>query len=81
MKPEFEKPLKAHFVELVVYAGLVAVYYFAVLHFLGGWLEQLFVSHRDWYAGVALALIIGQGLVLDKITRVLLRWIQPRVEG
>ncbi|HWX20939.1 MAG TPA: hypothetical protein VN578_13650 [Candidatus Binatia bacterium] len=66
--------------ELVVYAALVAGYYFLVLHFLGTWLEQLFRNERRVYAFVALALILGQGLVLEVLTRLLLTWIKPHTE-
>jgi hypothetical protein len=80
MKPEIENPLRSFLVELVVYAAFVAGYYFLVLHFLGFWLEHLFRSDRQFYAGVALALIVSQGLVLDVLTRYLLAWIKPRTE-
>jgi hypothetical protein len=60
---------------------LVTGYYFLVLHFLGGWLNQLFQSDRRLYAGVALGLIIGQGILLEMLTRLLLTLVIPRREG
>ncbi len=80
MKPELENSLRSYLVEFVVYAGLVGAYYFLVLHFLGGWLYRLFSSERQVYAGVALGLIIAQGLVLEVCTRLLLAWFKPRTE-
>ena len=40
-KTEVERTLRAFVVELLVYAVLVTAYFFAVLHFLGGWLVRL----------------------------------------
>ncbi len=80
MKREFENSLRSFLVELLVYALLVAGYYFLVLHLLGGWLHRLFLNQRETYAGLALALIIGQGLVLEFLTRALLAWLKPRTE-
>lgn len=62
----------SYFGETILYAGLVAGYYFLVLHFLGGWLNHLFLHDRQLYAGLALALIIGQGFLLEALTRLLL---------
>jgi hypothetical protein len=80
MRRDVENSLRSFFVELVIYAALVAGYYFLVLHFLGTWLEQLFQNERRVYAFVALALILGQGLVLEVLTRLLLTWIKPHTE-
>lgn len=81
MKREFEKALRSFLVEFVVYAVLVAAYYFFVLHFLGSWLNDLFGHHRGMYAAVALGLIIGQGVLLDAVTHFLLALIKPRTEA
>lgn len=67
--------------ELIVYAALVAGYYFLVLHFLGGWLDHLFHNGRRTYAAVALGLIVGQGFLLENLTRLLLSWVKPRREA
>lgn len=72
MKPELKTTLKSYLGEVIIYAGLVAGYYFLVLHFLGGWLNGLFKYDRNLYAAIALALIIGQGFLLEVLTRVLL---------
>ena len=78
MKKETAKTLRAFAIELVVYAALVVGYFFLVLHFLGGGLHQLEVRHRYTYAGVALLLIIGQAVILQNVTTLLLRLIRGR---
>ena len=80
MKQELKYSLKSFLLELLVYAGLVTLYYLSVLHFLGGSLKNLFLHDRKLYAGIALGLIIGQGLLLEILTRLLLAWIKPRTE-
>ena len=78
-KPKISLPSVV--LEFLVYGALVTGYYFLVLHFLGGWLNQLFQSDRQLYAGVALGLIIGQGILLEMLTRLLLTLVIPRREG
>jgi hypothetical protein len=62
--------------ELGLYAVLVTGYFFLVLHFLGGALRNLFETNKTTYAVVALALIIGQGVLLEVLTSALLRFFQ-----
>jgi hypothetical protein len=80
MKSETSKTLWAFLIELAIYAVLVVGYFFLVLHFLGGWLYQLEIHHRYTYAGVAILLIIGQAVVLENVTTLLLRIIRGRSE-
>jgi hypothetical protein len=80
MKKEAIKTLRAFLIELAVYAALVVAYFFLVLHFLGGWLRQLEVQHRYTYAGVAILLIIGQAVLLESVTTLLLRLLRGRSE-
>ncbi len=80
MKREVENSLRSFLVEFVVYTILVVGYYLLVLHYLGGWLNGLFKSNRTAYAWIALGLIIGQGILLDLLTKLLLAWIRPRTE-
>lgn len=80
MKKETAKTLGAFLVELAIYAVLVVAYFFLVLHFLGGWLQQLEIQHRYTYAGVAILLIIGQAVLLESVTTLLLRLIRGRSE-
>lgn len=75
-KIEVRRKLGVFVVELVVYAAFVIVYFFAVLHFLGGWLLQLETRHIHTYAVVALLLIIGQAVVLEMVTTGLLRFLR-----
>jgi hypothetical protein len=78
MKRDVEASVRAFLIEFVLYAALVAVYYFLVLDFMGDWLWRLFKTDRRTYAAVSLALIIGQGFLLEVLTRLLLSWIHPR---
>ena len=72
-KTEVGRTLRAFVVELLVYTVLVTAYFFAVLHFLGGWLMRLATEHIHTYAIVAILLIIGQAVVLEAVTTGLLR--------
>ena len=76
MKKETVKTLRAFLIELVIYAALVVGYFFLVLHFLGEGLHQLEIRHRYTYAGVAILLMIGQAVLLQNVTTLLLRLIR-----
>jgi len=78
MKAETRKTLFAFAAELVVYGLLVVVYFFLVLHFLGGWLEGLHKEHAKLYAFTAIALVIGQAVLLEWVTTFLFRLIRGR---
>ncbi len=80
MKLDIKAVLKAFSIELLFYAGLVSAYAFLVLHFLGGWLFDLFSRDRKWYAAVALALIIAQGFMLEMLSRALLGLVRGKRE-
>jgi len=67
------RTLGAFALERVIYATLITGYFFAVLHFLGGWLVRLKTQHIRIYALVAILLIIGQAVVLEAVTTGLLR--------
>lgn len=69
-------PVVSFLLELVVYAGLVTGYFFLVLHFLGGALRMLYETNKTTYAVVALALIVGQGVLLEVLTSALLRFFE-----
>ena len=64
--------LRDFFLELLVYAVFIVAYFLLVLHLLGPWLKHLFDEKRTTYAVVSLALIIGQGVVLESVTRLIL---------
>jgi hypothetical protein len=76
MKPKARKTLTAFLIELVVYSGLVVGYFFAVLHFLADWLNNLEKTHIHIYAVVAIILIIGQAILLETVTTALMRLLQ-----
>jgi hypothetical protein len=78
MKKDNAKSLRVFATELAIYAVLVTVYFFLVLHVLGNWLYRLDREHRMLYAVVALLLIIGQAVVLDGLTTVLYRFLRNR---
>ena len=70
--------VRSFLVELAVYAVFVFAYFFLVLHFLGGWIKHVFDQNKTFYAFVALALIIVQGVGLEMLTTGLLRVIRSR---
>jgi hypothetical protein len=78
MKQETRNVLKSFIIELFLYTVLVVAYFFLVLHFLGGALLHLFQDQRRFYAFVSLALIAGQGIILEILTRALLRLIRGK---
>jgi len=80
MKKDVASTFKAFAVELLIYAVLVVAYFFLVLHFLGDWLYQLQLHHRYIYASVAILLIIGQAVLLENVTSILLRLLRGRTE-
>ena len=80
MKQQAAKSLRAFAIELAVYAVLVVIYFFLVLHLLGDWLYRLEGQHRYIYAGVSLLLIIGQAVLLDSATTLLFRFLRGRLK-
>jgi hypothetical protein len=78
MRKDTTKSLRAFVIELAVYSILVTIYFFLVLHLLGGWLFYLEAQHRYIYAGVALLLIAGQAVALDTVTTLLFRFLRGR---
>ena len=78
MKKQAATNLRTFAIELAIYAVLVVIYFFLVLHLLGQWLYHLETQHRVMYAIVSLLLIAGQAVVLDAVTSVLLRFLRGR---
>jgi hypothetical protein len=72
-KKEKVTTLRAFLVELAVYAVFVTGYFFLVLHYLSGWLQDLHLNHVKFYALVTIVLIIGQAVLLESVTTWLLR--------
>jgi uncharacterized membrane protein YqjE len=75
-KKEKANTLRAFLVELAVYAVFVTGYFFLVLHFLSGWLQDLHLNHVKIYATITIVLIIGQAVVLESVTTWLLRMLR-----
>jgi hypothetical protein len=73
MEKETSTTLRAFVIELALYALLVTGYFFLVLHFLSGWLQELHLHHVTTYAVVAIALVIGQAVLLESLTTWLFR--------
>jgi hypothetical protein len=80
MRKQTATTLKSFAIELLVYAVFVTGYFFLVLHFLGDMLKDLELRHRYSYAGLAILLIIGQAVLLENVTTLLLRFIRGRSE-
>jgi hypothetical protein len=80
MKREISATLRAFLVELFLYSLLVTAYFLLVLRYLSGWLQQLHLHHVTVYAVVAIALIIGQAVLLESITTWLLRIFRGRLK-
>jgi hypothetical protein len=72
-KKEKVNTLRAFLIELAVYAVFVTAYFFLVLHYLSGWLQDLHLNHVRLYALMAIVLIIGQAVILESVTTWLLR--------
>jgi len=79
-KKEKEKTLRAFLIELAIYVVFVTVYFFLVLHFLAGWLQDLHLHHVRLYALMAIVLIIGQAVLLESVTTALLRFLRGRAQ-
>ena len=72
-KKEKVNTLRAFLVELAMYAVFVTGYFFLVLHYLSGWLQDLHLYHVKFYALITIVLIIGQAVLLESVTTWLLR--------
>ncbi len=80
MKAETSTTLRAVLIELAAYAVLVTGYFFLVRHLPSEWLQELHLHHVKLYALVAIALIIGQAVLLESVTTWLFRLIRGRSE-
>ncbi len=80
LRASIRNVLKVFSIQLPIYAVLITGYAFFVFHFLGHWLFHLFRAERKLYAVVALALIIGQGFLLEILARSLLGMIKGKRE-
>ena len=69
---------RAFWLELSVYAALVFGYLLLVLRTLDRPLADLFTRNRPGYAVAALVLMLAQGVLLEWLTSVLLRFFRRR---
>ena len=72
-RPNLQKLVRNFIIELVVYGVLLVIYFFAVLQYLGGMLENLYLNNSTLYALIGLVLIVTQAVVLEAITSYLIR--------
>ena len=79
-KKEKTKTLRAFLIELAIYIVFVTAYFFLVLHFLAGWLQDLYLHHLTLYGLMAIVLIVGQAVLLESVTTWLLRLLRGRAE-
>ena len=73
MEKNTRKLLRNFAIELVLYAVLVVVYFMVVLRVLGEPLFELYHERPVFYAGIALLLILAQGVALEYVTSLLIR--------
>lgn len=59
--------------ETVLYVPLVALYYYLVLRLFGHSLYEVSLGGPHRYALLALAVLLGQAVVLDLVARTLMR--------
>lgn len=64
--------LRNFLIELVIYGGLVTLYYLLALRLLASPLKALFDRNLPLYAVISLALIVAQGVLLEHLTSYLL---------
>jgi len=80
MKKEARKTLWAFGLEMVIYSVLVVAYFLLVLRFVAHSLYGLEQRYIVLYGVVAIALIVGQAVLLEIITTGLLRFLRGRSE-
>ncbi|MBV9998614.1 MAG: hypothetical protein JO015_05815 [Verrucomicrobia bacterium] len=80
MIPVKKRVLRPFLIEIALYAVFVLAYFLSVLHFLGGWLGDLFEHQREWYAAVTIILVVVQAAGLELLTGWILRWVRQRLE-
>ena len=80
MTPVKKRLLHPLLIELALYSVFVLVYFLGVLHFLGGWLGDLFEHQRITYATATIVLVVVQAVGLELLTSWILRWVRRRLE-
>lgn len=72
LDPSFRPLLKSLALELLIYAPLLILYFVLVLRFAGVFLSELYRENTTLYALAALAAIVIQGVLLERLTTWLL---------
>ena len=62
-------------IELIIYGGLVTLYFLVVLRYLNEPINNLFDNNLLVYAIVSLILIVLQGVLLERLAFYILDWI------
>jgi hypothetical protein len=62
-------------IELIIYGGLVTLYFIVVLRYLNEPIKNIFDNNLPVYAIVSLILIVLQGVLLERLTFYILDWI------
>ena len=62
-------------IELIIYGGLVTLYFLVVLRYLNEPINNLFDNNLLVYAIVSLILIVLQGVLLERLAFYILGWI------
>ena len=75
-KPNLKTLLGDFVLELVIYSVLIVAYFVLALRLLAEPLTSLFHSSLIAYAVLALVLIAGQGLLLERFTSFLLDYVR-----
>lgn len=70
--PSLQPLLRSLAIELLIYAPLVILYFFLVLRIAGRYLADMYSQNTTYYAIIALAAIVAQGVLLERLTTWLL---------
>ncbi|MGH7544214.1 MAG: hypothetical protein ACREK7_09775 [Gemmatimonadota bacterium] len=81
MSPRHQPSVRELLVELALYAVLVVGYLWGVLLLIDDRVAELSTETGIAYAVVALALIVGQGFLLDIVVENLLRFVRYWMDG
>ncbi len=71
--PSLGPLLRSFLLEIAIYAPLVVLYFLLILRFANHRLTDLFLNNPRLYAFVATAAIVGQGVLLEWLTSLLVR--------
>lgn len=70
--PSLQPLLRSLAIELAIYAPLVLIYFFIVIRYADIFLADLYEQNKVFYAIAAIIAIVGQGVLLERLTTWLL---------